>query len=129
MKTASSYPVTYTYGWHPDYPLNGGFHNGEDRAMPVGTPIVVNKTKLGLSGNTGATTGPHLHISRYRYGRPVNPKGTGFTLRTVLGRTPTVVSVGKDAWNGNYVRVRNWRGEIFIYDHLSKISVKVGDKL
>lgn len=126
-KSAKDFKVTTKYGWVEGYPLNGGFHTGEDRAMPAGTPIIVNKTLLGYSGTTGASTGPHLHVGRFTAKGSRNPKGQGFNLKTRAGRKPTVIDTGYDNRNGHYVRVRNWQGHTFVYLHLeSKPVVKAG---
>lgn len=141
MKVAAQYPITYTYGYHKDYPINNGFHRGVDRVMPVGTPIICNKTKIGLSGNTGAVfprptkqkpeAGAHLHLGRYKVTNRgvvyLNPRNSGFKFRTVLGRKPLVDSTGYNEVNGNFVRIKNWQGQIFVYCHLSKITCKIGD--
>lgn len=125
-KTAKDYKVTTPYGWVAGYPINNGFHTGEDRAMPTGTPVVVNKTKIGLADSTGYSTGSHLHLGRYGSRGHKNPRGSGFRLRTVAGRKPTVVETGYDKWNGNYVKIRNWQGNVFVYLHLKTINVKKG---
>lgn len=122
--TASDYPITTDYGQIPGYPLNGGFHRGQDRAMPTGTPILVNGTLIGLSGNTGASTGSHLHIGRWVGGQPTNPQGGGFNVAgAVVSRT------GSDDTNGNFVAVKDADGSEWVYLHLSKILVKAGQPL
>lgn len=126
MKDIKQYPVTTPYGWVAGYPLNGGFHSGQDRAAPKGTPVIVNNTKIGEVGSTGYSTGNHLHLGRYNSRGSVNPRGKGFRLLTILGRRPRVINTGYDKYNGNYVRIRNWQGNTFVYLHLSKITVKAG---
>jgi murein DD-endopeptidase MepM/ murein hydrolase activator NlpD len=125
-KTARDYPVTYTYGYHPDYPINNGFHRGEDRSMPDGVPVVVNNTTIGKSGHSGYVTGPHLHIGRYKVSSSgvtyINPRGSGFNLKSFLGLYPKIDSWGENSTNGKYVRIRNWQGQIFVYCHLSSIA-------
>lgn len=130
MKTAKDYPITTKYGYDPSYPLNGGFHMGVDRAMPVGTPVLLNKkTKIGLSGNSGYSTGSHLHIGRFTNGVVKNPGKRGFYFPSFVGARPRVHSVGEDKTNGKYVRVQTWRGEIYVFLHLSKITCKPGDRI
>lgn len=129
MRDASTYPVTFPYGaTTPPYGPGsaiGPYHRGDDRIMPVGTPVVVNGTQLGLSGMSGAVTGPHLHIGKFINGQDVNPQGKGFALSN-----PAVVdSIGYDSLNGNYVRVRDSGGTIWVYLHLSQVSVGKGKVL
>lgn len=125
MKDASQYPITTPFGQVAGYPLNNGFHNGVDRAMPTGTPVIVNGTQIGLSGSTGASTGPHLHIGRFVGGKATDPNGYGFSLTN-----PVVFDTGSDATNGNYVRLTDGGdGALWVYLHLSVISVTKGQKL
>ncbi len=149
MKTAKDYPTTTQYGWVKDYPLHTdkydpvipltqrlkypgagyGFHTGEDRAMPTGTPIYIKNKISGKwktvakSGATGYVTGPHVHVGKYAGGWSLrNPNRTGFALTK-----PKVVAVGEDSVNGKYVKVRNVFGTVWVYLHLSSVSCKVGD--
>lgn len=126
MRDASTYPVTFPYGaTSPPYgTASMPYHRGDDRAMPTGTPVIVNGVTIGLSGSTGASTGPHLHIGQFVGGQDKNPLGQGFTLDNA-----TVTEIGSDATNGNFVRVHG-SGVDWVYLHLSNNKlVKVGDKL
>lgn len=124
MKDASQYPVSFPYGAtsSPYSPSNP--HKGDDRAAPGGTPINVNGTVIGLVGTTGYSTGNHLHLGKFVNGTATNPNGQGFNLQN-----PVVDSTGYDATNGNYVRIRDAQGVIWVYLHLSQINVKKGDVL
>lgn len=125
------YPVKYAYGNVPGY---DGFHTGEDRPAPVGTPVPVNGVAVGLVGATGEaydaqgnrnTPGAaHLHVDRYLNGTHTNPQGGG---KTVAGAV--VVAVAEDARNGKYVHVQDADGSRWGYRHLSKQLVTVGQKL
>lgn len=126
--TAADYPVTTPYGYVPGYPLNNGFHKGEDRAMPIGTRVLVNGTEIGLSGtNSGPGSGPHLHIGRWVMGVSTNPNGGGFT---VSGAVVTEVDpIGVDPTNGKFVRVQDADGSSWVYLHLSAVKVVKGQVL
>lgn len=128
MKDANDYPVTFAYGatdgvfYGPNGSI-GPYHRGDDRAMPVGTPVIVNGVEIGLSGSTGASSGPHLHIGRFVGGKDTNPGGLGFDLPSA-----SVFDTGYDSTNGNYVRIAS-EGAIWVYLHLSKIEVTKGQVL
>lgn len=124
--TALDYPVTTPYGYVTGYPLNNGFHRGEDRAMPIGTVVVVNGTEIGISGATGDVTGPHLHIGRWVNGAPTDPAGQGFNLKAPV----TVYDTGEDSVDGLYVRLVDGNGVLWVYLHLSDNTlVKKGDRI
>lgn len=127
-KTAKDYPITYKFGYSVAY---GGWHSGVDRPTPLGTPIVVNKTTLGKTGNTGYSTGPHHHLTKIdRSGRIVDPGTGGFKLSAgVPGARPRVLATGEDSRNGKWVKVRTWTGNVYVHCHLSKISVKAGQRI
>lgn len=121
---ASQYPITTDFGWIKGYPLNIdpttglGFHRGQDRFMPVGTPVFVNGVEIGLSGATGDVTGPHLHIGKFIGGSAVNPNGQGFNLSS-----PFVYDTGFDSTDGNYIRLQDSAGVMWVYLHLSQTLV------
>ena len=129
-KIASQYPITTGYGCLKGYPLNycgpgKGFHRGVDRAMPVGTGVVVNGVEIANSGKTGYVTGPHLHIGRWVNGVVTNPGTGGFAFANAV--VTQVDNIPNDA-NGKFVRIQA-DGASWVYLHLSEIKCKVGQKL
>lgn len=119
-----NYPVTTPYGEVAGYPLNNGFHNGIDYGYPMGTPVVVNGVVIGLSNNTGSTTGPHLHIGKFVNGVVQNPgvgNGLGF-------KSAVIYDTGEDAIDGKYVRITG-DGALWNYLHLESTLVTKGQVL
>lgn len=124
MKDASQYPVSFPYAatsspysvTHP--------HRGEDRAMPSGTPLVINDQTVAMTGNTGKSTGPHLHIQKVKEGVVVSPNGGGFTLAE-----PVVTEIGENSEIGKYIRIKDAAGVVWSYFHLSEIKVTKGQKI
>jgi hypothetical protein len=84
--------------------------------MPVGTPVIVNGIRIGYSGNTGNSTGPHLHVSRYKDGRYI-PPGNPFALPGFR-----LYDTGQDSSSGIYARLKALDGSMYIYCHLSKVG-------
>jgi len=130
MKDASKYPVTYKFGYSKAY---GGYHTGEDRPTPYGTPLVINGVKVGETGNSGYVlpaptkqnpkNGSHLHISKLIYGALVDPSNGGFSFKSAV-----VTQISVDGRNGRFIRVQG-DGADYVYCHLSKVTCKVGQKL
>lgn len=128
MAQAKDYPVTFAYGAKDGYyyganGIIGAYHRGDDRAMPSDTPVIVNGAQIGLSGSTGASSGPHLHLGKWNGGVDVNPQGRGFDLANA-----SVHSTGYDSVNGYYVRIAA-EGYLWVYLHLNRIDVKQGQTL
>lgn len=119
--TAQDYKVTFPYGattapYTPSRP-----HRGNDRAAPLGTPVVVQGVTIGLVGATGFATGSHLHTQA----------GTDQACQNTFDPTPlefqagTVVDFGYGSQWGNYITLKV--GTKYItYCHLSKINVTLG---
>jgi len=129
MKQAKDYPITFGYKATDGYYYGkngkiGPYHRGNDRAMPIGTPVKVNGVTISRSGNTGASSGPHSHIGLFVNGKDQNPTGKEWSI---VGAK--VYDTGYDSINGNYVRVIGKDGGIRVYLHNSKILVKAGQKL
>lgn len=122
--TASDYPVTTPYGFVPGYPLHGGFHQGIDYGCPIGTPVSVNNIIIGLSGNTGYTFGPHLHVGRWVNGAPT-PPSDGFSFSSAV--VSEIDDIGNTD-NGKFVRLQA-DGASWVYLHLSQINVLLGQTL
>lgn len=128
-KTAKDYKVVFGYGAKDGYyygpeGIIGPYHRGNDRETPVGTPIVIGKKTIGLTGSTGLGAGPHLHTQA----------GTDIACQKTFDPTPldfkpgTVVATGKGTQWGYYITIKV--GSKYItYAHLSKISVRKGDKI
>lgn len=125
MAQASDYPVTFPYGATGSPYSSSNPHKGDDRAMPSGTPILVNGVQIGTSGKTGFVTGPHLHIGKYANGQHYNPQGKGFSFNDAV--VTQVDGLDNDA-NGRYVRVQG-DGFSWVYLHMNTISVSVGQRL
>lgn len=126
MSQAADYPITFPYGatsppyGTPEYP----HHKGCDRAMPVGTPVIVNGVQIGLSGNTGTmTSGPHCHTGRFINGQDTNPGNGGFVFNSAV-----VTQIGEDADDGKFVRIQA-DGASWVYLHLSEQTCTVGQTL
>lgn len=130
--TAQDYPVTLSFGATP-YPYTATKkHEGTDYGCPVGTPVVVSGVTIGLSGNTGTTTGPHLHVALYREGQHGGGIYNSVTNRTYFNPTDafsitgTVVFAGDNGSAGKEVTIRGDNGNFYRYLHLSEIKVTKG---
>lgn len=124
-KDASQYKVTFPYGATSAPYSKTNPHKGDDRAMPSGTPVLVNGVQIGLSGATGFVTGPHLHIGKWAGGKHYNPNGKGFVFANAV--VTQIDTLDNDA-NGRYVRIQG-DGFSWVYLHLSTVTCKVGQKL
>jgi len=126
-KYAHEYDVTFPFKAKDGYYYGengkiGPYHHGEDLDMPVGIPVKVLNTVIGYSGNTGESSGPHLHVDRMRNGKWVKPGKWWNTNGEVtysgwLGSAGMVVIIKADD------------GSIYRFLHLSKLKVKRGKKI
>lgn len=138
--TASDYPVTFGYGAtdglyyaasksqssNPSLWI-GPYHRGDDRAMPMRTPVVVNGITVGLSGNGGGEYEPHLHVGKFVNGADVDPQGQGFSLDGAV--VFDILDNFSDPVNGKYVRIKDASGALWVYLHMDAVSVTPGQQL
>ena len=128
MKDLASYPISFPYGvtttpYNPSHP-----HRGNDRAAPLGTPIIVQGITIGFVGMTGLATGPHCHTqewqgSKLNVRRPQNEFKPGMVVEVDVNGTTGDKSLGK------YVTVRNADGWNTSYCHMNMVNAKVGDNI
>lgn len=120
--SAQDYPVTFPYGatsapYSPSHP-----HRGDDMPTPLGTQVLVGNAVVGLTGSTGQSTGPHLHVQQWS-GNAAN------TRKPVDKWKPgTVIAADSNpnqSW-GKHVTVKNDDGWNTTYAHLSEVKVTVG---
>lgn len=126
MAEAKDYLISFGYGaTTPPYSLLHP-HKGEDRKMPLRTPIKVNGTLVGYAGSTGESTGVHTHTQKINNSRVENPQGGGFDVP----QPTTVVSTGFNDEIGNFVRYMDASGVTWSIFHMDEPAVvKVKDKL
>lgn len=121
--TASDYPISFPYGATSAPYSPGRPHKGDDRAAPCGTPVVIGGTQIGLVGTTGLSTGCHLHIQEWKD----NFANTRKPKNSFKGGVVTQATSASEF--GNYVTIQNKDGWNDTYAHLSKINVKIGDRI
>lgn len=126
MKPLDQYPVSFPFGstappYNPSHP-----HRGNDRAAPIGTPIIVTGATIGFVGMTGLATGPHCHTQEWQ--------GSKLNVRKPQNefKPGTVVEVDRDGTSGDrslgkYVTIQNADGWNTSYCHMNVTNAKVGD--
>lgn len=118
--TASDYGVTFPYGATSAPYSSAHPHRGDDRPCPEGTVLQIAGVNIGLTGNTGFVTGPHLHIQEWQ-GNPANVRKP---QNAFVPGTVTAATSSSDF--GNYVTITTADGWNDSYCHLSQINVTVG---
>lgn len=124
MKTAKDYKVKYPYGLTTGYWSKSRPHRGNDRPTPCGTPLVIGKTQVGLTGVSGEATGCHLHTQA---GTDVACQKT-FKPNSLEFKGGEVVNLRKTdqkAW-GRFVTIKVGYMKYITYAHLKRVDVKMG---
>lgn len=119
-KTLIDYPINFPYGSSEPPYSTAHRHRGDDRAAPLGTPIVIEGITIGKVGMTGMATGYHCHIQEWIG----NISNTRKPQNSFKGGLVTAATSSSDF--GNYVTIQTADGWQDSYCHLSEINVKVG---
>lgn len=120
MKDLAQYKITFPYGaTSPPYSSTRP-HRGDDRACPIGTPILIGSTNVALTGNTGLSTGPHCHVQEWQNLKSNTRKPQNAFKGGLVYEVKTAADLG------NYVTIRAEDGWNTTYAHLSKINVTKG---
>ncbi len=132
IKTAKDYLVTLGFKavdgfWYGPNGILGPWHRGKDRATPIGTKFMLNSgIVLGLTGNTGNSSGPHVHYEEREYeGSEIKFHDPEDIWKLKEG---VVTVAGYVNGFGNSVFIKSG-GRQYIVAHLSKVLVKKGDRL
>jgi hypothetical protein len=124
--SAQDYPITFPFGaktapYSPSHP-----HRGDDREMPMRTPIYIGGVLVAYSGNSGSYLGqtylPHLHIQEWlddpSYCR--KPQHAFYP-----GQVVQVSNNPNQEW-GRYFSIVADDGWWTTYCHLDQINVTLG---
>lgn len=125
MIDAVSYPINFPYGATTAPYSSTHPHRGDDRACPMGTPIIINGVTIGLTGDSGQAIGPHLHIQEWQGDYAITRKPqNAFKAGTVVNIDPT--GTQGDGSFGLFITVQTADGWNNSYCHLSEIHVIKG---
>lgn len=126
MRDLSTFPVSLKYGATTKPYSRANPHRGLDIAAPLGTPIRVNGVVIGLVGSTGFSTGNHTHVQKVSKNYVVNPGSVSDVVNLPTPCHVIEINTNPTNRNGMFVRIKDGKGNVFTYMHLSKISVAEG---